>query len=574
MFHRAIAAFLMVFAFSVGVRGQEDQKKLAIAGTAIAKSHCYRCHGETFNGNAQLNIMDPAALIEHGYVVPGDAENSPLWQRVVSDEMPPSEDGIVPLTDTEKLTLREWIDAGAPQVRREVRPMKTYASVIEDIHRDLLGSDREDRPYYRYFTLTHLNNNYRDVSDFDLRLYRAAFSKAINSLSYEPDIYIPTFIDSEQTVFRIDIRRLGWTTNQWKFLLSQYPYGFHYQNSDDRALANLDEQIDVLSGTNLSWLRADWFINYALRPAIYHHMLGIPHHTQTLEQKLNVDFERNFKQNRLARAGFAASGVSIGNRLVERHSALHGYYWKSYDFKDKGTAGNLFRFPLGPVFKGNDYPNLAFRHDGGEMIFSLPNGLQAYMLCDDQGNRINQGPIEVVRDSTQTSGTPLVVNGLSCVHCHRHGMIDFRDTVRTGVGVFDAAKRKVQNLYPQPDEMARIIEGDRRRFLNALQQAIGPFLLVGEDAGRPIEAFAEPVGAIARLYQRDLDVHTAAIELGINDPATLATIIGHNRQLIGIGLGPLSQNAGIQRADWENTAAFVSPFQETIRILGIATPTN
>ena len=551
-----------------------DAQELAVQGTAILKAKCYGCHGEKFNGSAQFNVMDSAGLLEHGYVIKDNVTESMMWQRVETDEMPPEDSGVPALTAEEKSILQNWIAAGGPQVHREQRPFKSYSAVVHDIHSDLTQASRDDRPYYRYFSLTHLSNNYAQVTDFDMRLYRAAFSKTINSLSYEPDIYLPPFIDAEQTVFRIDMRRLGWDFDTWKWLIGQYPYGMHFHNHDNEALASLDEQIDSLSGTHLCWMRADWFINAATRPPIYDRFLKIPEHVDELETRLNVNFAKNYRDNRLARAGFATSGVSNGNRLVERHPALHGYYWKSYDFKDKGAAGNLFRLPLGPEFPTNDYPNLAFKHDGGEMIFSLPNGLQAYMLCDDKGKKINKGPIEVVRDSKETGGTPEVLNGLSCMHCHRHGMIDFKDTVREGIGVFGDARRKVRNIYPEQEEMMRYLTGDRRRFMNAVDLATAPFLKVGDEADRDIAEFAEPIGAVARFYQRDLSPETAAFELGIESPEELRNLVKYNNQLTRLGLGPLVTGNTIKRADWESQEAFVSPYQETMRILGLATPVN
>ena len=124
-----------------------------------------------------------------------------------------------------------------------------------------------------------------------------------------------------------------------------------------------------------------------------------------------MDVAADFLGDQLARAGFAGSGVSSQNRLVERHPALYGAYWKSYDFsKNDGTA-NLFRFPLGPVFAGNPFPDQAFEHAGGEIIFNLPNGLQGYLLVDAKGKRIDAGPIEVVSDALKTSGTAAIVTG-------------------------------------------------------------------------------------------------------------------------------------------------------------------
>ena len=553
----------------------DDFAKLAVQGTAIVKKHCYQCHGETFNGSAQLNVMDRDGLLEHGYVLPDQVEESPIWQRVSDDEMPPQEAGILPLTDDEKRLLKRWLAAGAPQVQRQKRGFKSYRDVIVDIHADLMNTAPADRHFLRYFSLAHLSNNYQGVSEHSLRLYRAAFSKAINSLSQEPTIYVPETVDAEETIFRVDMRRLGWNAKLWKnAILAHYPYGFHFENGSDRQVATMDEQMDQLAGTELCWLRVDWFINHATRPPIYNMFLDIPTQVATLEERLNVNFPRNFTQNRLVRGGFATSGVSTGNRLVERHAARDGYYWKSYDFKRAGVANNLFRFPLGPQFDENEHNLLAFQHDGGEMIFSLPNGLQGYMLSDAKGKRIAKGPIAVVRDSKEIGGTPEVVNGLSCIHCHRHGMITFRDTVRNGNAVLGLAKRKVEELYPHSDDMDQVVRKDREMFLHALEAAIGPFLQVDEDAAKPITDFAEPIGAIARYYQRDLTLETVACELGLENVEALKQGIRHNPEMLRLGLGPLASGHTIKRAFWENTDALVSPFQQVMTTLRLATPTN
>ena len=187
-----LMAVMLLFSVSDSGHADEQLQALAAQGTAILKARCYGCHGEKFNGSAQFNVMDTVALVEHGYIVPSDAPGSTLWQRVEAGEMPPEDSGVPPLTTEERVILQQWIAAGGPQVQREQRPFKPYSEVIRDIHVDLTQAARDDRPYYRYFTLTHLSNNYSHVTDFDVRLYRAALpifyaSCTIQQKSYERD---------------------------------------------------------------------------------------------------------------------------------------------------------------------------------------------------------------------------------------------------------------------------------------------------------------------------------------------------------------------------------------------------
>ena len=41
---------------------------------------------------------------------------------------------------------------------------------------------------------------------------------------------------------------------------------------------------------------------------------------------------------------------------------------------------------------------LDFSQDGGEIIFNLPNGLQAYLIVDREGVRIDAAPISIVSE--------------------------------------------------------------------------------------------------------------------------------------------------------------------------------
>jgi serine/threonine-protein kinase len=211
----------------------------------------------------------------------------------------------------------------------------------------------------------------------------------------------------------------------------------------------------------------------------------------------------------------------------------------------------------------------AFLHDGGEIIFNLPNGMQAYMLINGQDERIDEGPIDVVRDTKETSGTPIIVNGLSCMACHKHGMFPPPDDkVRAGTGVFGEVLEKVEELYPPTDRMNELLAQDTRRFMVALEQATGPFLKVGPDKSKPIESFPEPVSEIARFYRlKDLNLIDAASELYVS-PEELRQRIQLNDDMRRLGLGVLLvENGAVKRHDWELIEQGSSLMQDTAQQL-------
>src|SRR5260370_40187181 len=127
-------------------------------------------------------------------------------------------------------------------------------------------------------------------------------------------------------------------------------------------------------------VRADWVESGASGPRLVNDVLQLPQTDAELEKQLHVDLEENIPQEKVSRAGFNGSGVSRHNRLIERHESGYGAYWKSYDFGSSAGRQNLFEHPMGPG--GGD----AFDHNGGEIIFNLPNGLQGFLVLCGKGN--------------------------------------------------------------------------------------------------------------------------------------------------------------------------------------------
>ena len=121
------------------------------------------------------------------------------------------------------------------------------------------------------------------------------------------------------------------------------------------------------------FLHVDWFVATVSLPPLYHDILDLPETDRELEARLEVNVVENIRNaagRRVWRAGFNDSGVSNNNRVLERHTSRYGAYWKSYDFAGSVGTQNIFTHPL------------SFTHDGGEIIFNLSNGLQAYYLVD------------------------------------------------------------------------------------------------------------------------------------------------------------------------------------------------
>jgi serine/threonine-protein kinase len=247
------------------------------------------------------------------------------------------------------------------------------------------------------------------------------------------ELFRPVPVDRHQVVYRVDIAELGWrrevlkstgegrSLNAWDLMLLEYPYGV--TQPDDAVFRALVREYLVPSGVArpVVCVRADWFVGAALQPPLYHELLFLPRTLAKLEEGLGVKAQENVDNLKAVRAGVIKSGVSQHNRVVERHTSSYGgYYWRSYDFKSSSGSRNILADPV------------RLQPDGGEMIFSLPNGMQAYLIVDGQGRRIDSAPQEVVTD--KNAADKAVRNGLACMRCHDRGMQrDFKDVVRPTV---------------------------------------------------------------------------------------------------------------------------------------------
>jgi hypothetical protein len=471
---------------------------------AVLKAHCHRCHGGEGNVEGGMNyVLDLERLVARKKVVPGNLDRSPLYKRVAAGTMPPPEVKDR-LSDADQTALRDWIAAGAPAlVAGRKREFVPQSRIDEWVLADLEKIDRRARRFQRYFTFTHLRN--AGAADDEVRTYRIALAKLVNSLSWHPKVRNPEPVDPDGTVFRIDLRWYMWDAAVWNRVLQEYPYGV----IDDGLTGRL---LTVFTATRVPVVRGDWFVANASRPPLYPDILQLPGNLAELERQLRVDAAANIAQERVMRVGFNGSGISKNNRVLERHDSVHGYYWRSYDFEevpqnlaDRGLSApdrrNVFAYPLGPGSVEN-----TFLHAGGEAIFSLPNGLQGYFIMDANNVRVNKGPTAIVADPKRPDKA--VELGISCIGCHVPGIHPKADQVREHLGKNPRAVPKADvelalGLYPPKETSLAQMAEDSRKFQAALS-------LTGTAANR-----AEPVLAMTLRYEGDIDGPAAAAEAGL-----------------------------------------------------------
>ena len=310
----------------------------------------------------------------------------------------------------------------------------------------------------------------------------------------------------------------------------EYPYHIPFDAPEQ---TTLKEQLTRLQGemkSDIPSIHIDWFVAKASLPPLYHELLSLPLTDRELETRLEVDVARNLTNApgvRVWRAGTNDSGVSNHNRVIERHTSRYGAYWKSYDFAGSVGTQNIFTHPLN------------FTHDGGEVIFNLPNGLQGYYLANASGFRLDDAPINIV--SNPAASDPTVRNGLSCIGCHTEGMKTFEDEVRSVIEsnatpAYD--KAQALRLYAEQSEMDALVQEDTDRYKEALEATGG---VVGG---------IEPISRFHEAFQGPVDAAYAAAVVGLETEAFLEKI-RENIGLQDIGLLVLdSENGSVKRDAW------------------------
>ena len=570
---RLLACVSICLMSSVGLA--EDLEKQA---KSILSQRCQACHGIEFH-HETLDVLDKASLYSSTvvgsekipYIKPGDLEGSWIWQKIADDSMPKG----APLDPTEKSVIKRWILEGATWPAEPNRPYVSEMEVLKSISQHLAKFEKSERKFQKYFSLVHVFNN-TQISDRDLRIHRAALSKAVNSMSDQSTIVPPQPIDQHNTIYHIDLRDYGWEKfGIWQSVLRAYPYGLQPSGSTElvRQYAAIHDLNEQTFQDQMPYIRADWFVATSTRPPLYHTLAKIPESLDDLLKTLNVDVERHLRINKCRRAGLVESGVSTQNRLIEYHNSKTGALWISYDFSPDDNKSNLMRFPLGPSFKDHQFPELAFEHAGGEIIYELPNGLHGYMLVDEKGQRIDKAPIEIVSDPESTSGSPRIVNGISCMHCHKHGILSFTDSVRDANAVINfEARTKIEEIYPQKAEMDSLLNRSKLKYLQHLQEAVGDSLELPTPGLQELSRYEDPISRVTLLYRRNLTLETVARELAIEDQDWLKHRL-ENSRLIELGLGPLVNNEGsIKRSFWEKQDRAFSLFQEVVLELRLGEP--
>ena len=533
-----LIALLLSHSFAKAAESPENLD-LAAKVLDIFERRCTACHGTKSSQPKDFQYIDDLKKLRESDLIDLEVpEDSLIYELTKEEDMPyltkvekkAGKKSPDPLTDTETSLILSWVRAGAP-VPGDAKPAKlattptttptkqtptetstsptralvTPADEITAALSDLQTVPREDQADIRYVSLAPQHNN-AEIDDETLENLRRGSRKMLNSLSTSPRIALFPEVGPQKALLRINLRDLGWDAALWDKVASHFPQAID---------TGISSALGQACHTTTPILRADWMSANATRPPLYHDILRLPKTQQELERQLKVNVNDNLARGKALRSAFALSGVSRANRMVERHDLANGgSYWLSYDFNASGKRASLHQFPLGPESAHLLDGKLAFQHAGGEMVFTLPNGLHAYYVADTLGNRLDgAAPTDIVFDRDNVTGVGEISNGLSCIVCHSVGLKESvpKDEIRPLAATFAVnEQRLIEQLYQAPKTFDAQMKKDIGSFLEALSEA----------QADPLKGQREPVGELAKTYTDEVTLERAAAELGLT-PATL-----------------------------------------------------
>lgn len=486
------------------------------AADRVMDQHCRTCHGPGQRNDRTFPMHDISDLAaDPAAVTPGNPEKSAVYQSIASNRMPLG----TKLKPEELDAIKAWITAlgaqpataAAPAASAEAASAGTtklpryiggdLTALTLSAVADLQALEEKDRPFVRYFSFANtplppIDCAAEGMMRNPVHYLHAGLNKFINSVSRGTRVVaVKPVAGTDGALVRIDTRDFGWTQDDWNALTTGvYTHGATeagfspeswadlatvYPYAVDPASDNLFAVLANGTGAAVPVLNASWFVHFASQSPYYDMLLRLPPHIAELEGRMGLDVNGMIRVGEVVRAGFVegSSGVSDHNRMLERFDLPRGgYYWKSYDFAGSDNRQSLLQHPDGPVeamplFSGTE----PFEHDGGEMIFSLPNGMQGYYLSTAAGERLLVGPASIVSFRNKPVGKGVeIVNARSCFDCHENGIIRKSDEIRSFIESANSYTReqrdRLMEMYVAPDELDEHYTRDITAFVRSLEQ--------------------------------------------------------------------------------------------------------
>jgi len=308
--------------------------------------------------------------------------------------------------------------------------------------------------------------------------------------------------------------------------------------------------LQSLTGQDRPIVRLQTILVYGMQPPAYDEFLGHTGKTRDEIYAQNLGVDPTKKEARRAAAVLKSEVGNHKKRILLRRSGDWNEVWETLDFADH--------------FQEENDPARTFVIDdlkpaGGEIIYSLPNGLFGYLLVNGKGDLVTEAPANVVSHFARPSPDPTIrIN--NCLDCHASGYIlppaNFvEEMLESGVKIVAKDIEQVQQI--EDDYRSRALDhlaSDHERYLRSAYAVAEPIAKHEDQALTPAGAasrLAAAVAAVHRDYWAPVGAERAARELGLDaERFRKLAEASNDGNLILLRLGK-----EIDRTSWEGTSS-------------------
>lgn len=376
--------------------------------------------------------------------------------------------------------------------------------IIQTLLEDIRARPASARPFTRYLLLTNRYN--AGLCGEELARDRLALAEAVNLLSRNSRIALPTAIDAGGLIYRIDLRDYTlerdvvfanvYYLDVWEAIVATSPYAVPYQG--DQADALVLEAV-----TSVPMLSADALIASTLAGPLYYDALGIEREQPVddfIASYLGI-VDSSSRAPGVMLAGLQESSVQRGSRLVARlpvSARADGYFWQAHNTpEDQGGAlllSDPLRVPTSETL----------------MIFSLENSLTGYAIVNPARRVVDEA--DGLLDANQNNFRGRVA--VSCLRCHATGLLPAEDRVRPFVlanpTMYGAdVISDVQASFPASADLAQQMDADNAERFEAMERLSIP------------RGSRDPVSEAWLRFAGDLRLADAAGDLGVTPEGLL-----------------------------------------------------
>lgn len=272
------------------------------------------------------------------------------------------------------------------------------------------------------------------------------------------------------------------------------------------------QELYDLTYSQIPILKGDWLLHQVAvqkdRVVGYYDLLGVGKSEADFQRLVGVNVKESQRLYMEDAAVVTESGVTLNNRGISRFQSITGGYWRTQDYKKTTDLQNRARLLAGEA-----------KPDATEQYGVLPNGLFAFFLANDKGERQDTAPDFIAGDSRSPSPDKRVHVGLSCIRCHVEGLRNIDDFARklfrqpVFLRSFDYNTLKnLEQVYLT--DLTGQLAKDNAYFAEKVKECNG--LTVAENA----RVFA----SVYEQHEASVDASHAAAELGCDERALLARV--------------------------------------------------